>query len=240
MNDRTRKQLLKLVADNYKTIVEDFSASRDKPLWPNVAKTITEQCELLSGVKPSDQQNLKVLDAGCGNGRLLSALPEDVNYCGVDNCAELIAIARAKHPDRRFETIDILSLNYLNELNFDLVASIAVLQHLPGIAARTEALLQLKSKLAPGGRLIITAWNLWADKKGRRLLIKFGLLKLLHKHDMDCGDIIFPWQNSSQPGADRYYHAFTKRELKRLIKAAGLKLKSLKKDKFNYCLVAEK
>jgi hypothetical protein len=56
----------------------------------------------------------------------------------------------------------------------------------------------------------------------------------------DWGDIIFYWHNNSLPGHRRYYHAFTKQELRRLISSTGLKIISYDNDKHNHYLVAQK
>lgn len=41
----------------------------------------------------------KVLDVGCGYGRLADVIP---NYTGIDFSEEMIALAKAKHPHKRF------------------------------------------------------------------------------------------------------------------------------------------
>ena len=52
---------------------------------------------------------------------------------------------------------------------------------------------------------------------------------------MDFGDILFDWKNSQgEKTSKRYYHAFKKGELKRVIKKAGLKIEKIYKDKYNY------
>jgi SAM-dependent methyltransferase len=54
-------------------------------------------------IKPSD----KVLDVGCGWGRLLSLMPSDWTgaYIGVDLCPDFIATAARTHQDRRFHFV---------------------------------------------------------------------------------------------------------------------------------------
>jgi hypothetical protein len=118
---------------------------------------------------------------------------------------------------------------------------VAVLHHLPGDDLRLEALKQMKSKAKPGGAIILTVWNFWSQPKYRRLIGKYWLLKFLGKHQMDSGDIIFNWKNSQGVAlAERYYHAFTKRELSRLAKQADLTIDKLYKDNYNYYLILKK
>jgi hypothetical protein len=58
---------------------------------------------------------------------------------------------------------------------------------------------------------------------------------------MDFGDIIFDWKNNDgEIAGKRYYHAFRKRELKKIIKKAGLKTRRIYKDKYNYYAIITK
>lgn len=56
-------------------------------------------------IKPTD----KVLDVGCGWGRLLTLMPEDWRGCyiGVDVSPDFIALAKERHPNYHFITGDI-------------------------------------------------------------------------------------------------------------------------------------
>ena len=95
------------------------------------------------------------------------------------------------------------------------------------------------------GKIILTVWNMWSSKwqkqNFRKLIFKFALLKLIKKNKMDFGDVLFDWKNKKGlEVSQRYYHAFRKRELKKICKKAGLKVKKFKKDAFNYYLVLEK
>jgi len=55
---------------------------------------------------------------------------------------------------------------------------------------------------------------------------------------MDFGDVLFDWKNSrGEALSQRYYHAFTKPELRRIAKKAGLKIGDMYKDEKNYYLV---
>jgi hypothetical protein len=58
---------------------------------------------------------------------------------------------------------------------------------------------------------------------------------------MDFGDILFDWKNSRGENiSQRYYHAFTKRELRNIIKKAGLEVDKLYGDGKNYYVIAKK
>ncbi len=231
MNKEIEKKLLEIVRKNYEEVASSFNQTRKKPIWPELSK-LTEQ------VKEGD----KVLDAGCGNGRLLEAFQgKEIKYLGVDFSSELIKKARENYPEEKFLEGDILNLGKIEEVNFDYVFSVAVLHHLPGKDLRIRALKQLKNKAKPGAGIIITNWNLWSQRWSRRLILKFLILKIFGKHKMDFGDILFDWKGNKETGySQRYYHAFRKRELKKLARQADLKIKKNYKDKFNYYLVLEK
>lgn len=231
MDKNTQKELLTIVKDNYESIATEFDETRKKGIWP-------ELLNLTKDVKDGD----KVLDAGCGNGRLLEAFNDKkIKYLGVDQSENLITLAQKKYPNFEFAVADILDLGQINELDFDWVYSIAVLHHLPDQELRLNALRQLKNKIKDDGKIIITVWNLWANKKNKKLIWKYFFLKLIGKNKMDFGDILFHWKNEAEDvSKKRYYHAFTKWELMRLVKKAGLKIEKLYKDEYNYYLVLQK
>lgn len=230
MKKHIQEKLLKIVERNYEEIADDFNESRKKLLWPELFKLSEE-------IKDGDS----ILDAGCGNGRLLEVFKtKKINYLGVDNSSGLIELARENY--RRENVVflreDVLLLNSVADNNFDYIFSVAVLHHIPGDDLRAQALLEMKKKLKKDGKIILTVWNLWGKCRYRKLIFKFLFLKLIGKNKMDFGDILFDWKNKNGEGASqRYYHAFTKRELTRLTERASLKIEKISKDKHNYYLV---
>jgi 2-polyprenyl-3-methyl-5-hydroxy-6-metoxy-1,4-benzoquinol methylase len=265
MDKQTQKNLLGLVKRNYEEIAKDFSETRKKHLWPELSR-------LTLNIKNGD----KILDAGCGNGRLLETLKDKkINYLGVDASEKLIKLAEERYQavgfkfqvsSFKFQVCDILELSKIPEINFDYVFCVAVLHHLPGKDLRLAALKQLKNKIKPEGKIIITVWNLWSQEKFRKIIIRTELLKLFNKLKLifrrfrrkssrksqisefralsisgDFGDIIFDWKNSKgEKTSRRYYHAFRKRELKKITKKAGLRIEKIYNDKFNYYAILKK
>jgi len=131
MNKDVQQQLLKLVKKNYEEIAEDYDRTRRKHSDP----LFTELKKHAQRVQKGD----KVLDAGCGNGRLLELLPEQVEYLGVDSSEKLIKICRERFSSYRFRVMDILNLKELEEKEFDHIFSVAVLHQIPGKKWRVEA-----------------------------------------------------------------------------------------------------
>ena len=104
----------------------------------------------------------RVLDAGCGNGSLAGLfLQRGCEVVGVDLGARGIEIARAAHPEARFEVMeaDERMAERLGDEPFDLVVSTEVIEHLyaPGPFLRG-----CFAALRPGGRLILsTPYHGW-------------------------------------------------------------------------------
>ncbi len=93
-----------------------------------------------------------VLDVGCGDGRLLGLLSEDIELkVGVDLSERSIIFAKAFHPDIDFFTKDAKDVKE----NFDIVIAMEVLEHIPdekvGVFLET-----LDKRVKTGGHVIIS------------------------------------------------------------------------------------
>jgi len=174
MNKETQKELLKIVEKNYQAIASSFSETREKKNWPFLINVINKI-----------NNNYKILDVGCGNGRLFDLFKEkDIEYIGVDNSLKLLKIAQKKYknyPQAQFKLANILNLTLLPDINFDYIFCIAVLHHLASQKLQIQALRQLKNKIQSKGKIITSVWNLWEKPKYKKLIFKFWLLKLLGK-----------------------------------------------------------
>jgi trans-aconitate methyltransferase len=92
----------------------------------------------------------RILDLGCGTGALTAELARSgAELTGVDRSPEMIAEARKKYPQLRFEVSDARALPFLAE--FDAVFSNAALHWIP----EAESVIQgIARALKPGGRFL--------------------------------------------------------------------------------------
>lgn len=189
------------VRDTYNQIGNNFSASRGY-IWPDMKPFLAEV-----------NSNSSVLDVGCGNGRLLLGLPEDVDYIGIDFSTTLLEKATQNHPKACFIEADITKEEGWKDLpQFDFIFCIAVIHHLATRHEQLFVLKQIKKHLKPGGKCLITAWNLWQPK-----LLKHHLdvkTKVKNHHF-----VFIPFQ-----GIPRFHFAHTKPYLQGLLRESGLNL----------------
>ena len=210
MDQKYAQYLLDKTRADYNSIAEDFSSTR-RFVWQGL--------EPLCYYASSGD---KVLDLGCGNGRLLQIFKDiKINYTGADNSEKLIAIAKKTYPSATFLVADTLQLPFPSG-SFDKIYSIAVLHHIPSGELRHQFIQEAKRVLKPDGLLILTVWDLWRGR-GRKLNFKYGILKILRLSRLDFKDVFVPWAKKYQ----RYVHCFTKKELVNLTEKAGFQVKEM-------------
>jgi SAM-dependent methyltransferase len=108
-----------------------------------------------------DVAGKRVLDAGCGTGRHTRWLCErGARVTAVDPSDAMLAIARAKCAGAELVTG---SLDALPGGDYAVVVSALVVEHLPDLRA---AIAELARVLAPGGRLVVSAFHPFFLLKG--------------------------------------------------------------------------
>lgn len=201
------KRILRKIKNDYTLIAKEFNVSRSAP-WPEFDLFL----HFLKLAQPADadkirkREKIRLLDLGCGNGRLFNFLKHESNikYFGIDNNRSLLQIAKKNHPDGTFRYGDALALPF-RAASFDTVWCIAVLHHIPA-ELQLRALQEMYRVLKKNGTLMLTVWNLWQPKYKKYI-------------DPKTHRALIPW--GTEKKIKRYYYAFRPRELHQLLTAAG-------------------
>ena len=111
----------------------------------------------LSGLHSHFNQELKVLELGCGNGYTADQLVKTVKMqltC-IDDCQELLAIARRRNlPGVQFQAADVLKLEF-SDASFDVIFSERCLINLDTWVKQRQALTEAARVLKPGGVFLV-------------------------------------------------------------------------------------
>lgn len=234
--DKTKvKKTLSDLEVGYDLIADKFSETRAF-MWRDLGF-------IKDMVKPGD----KILDFGCGNGRLAGFLKNNYKeYVGVDISQKLVDIAKQKYSSEKTEFIKIeptfkrsdrvtkkesgrTSLVFPFEDNyFDVIFSIAVFHHFPSKEYAQRIAKELHRVLKPGGKIVVTVWNLW-QKQYTRFHQKSKKEWIDAEIPFKSGDKVF----------HRYHHPFKMEELEDLLGKTGFKKLGTKKG-LNLLFIGEK
>lgn len=216
MDDATIRQLNDINRRFYATVADDFDTTRGKP-WPGWRR-------VLQHIQRLEATPLRLLDAGCGNGRFGLFVAREtgraVAYHGIDNNAALLAHARdalAALPNvaARLEARDIVT-DGLPDSAADVAVMFGVLHHIPGAANRLALVRALADRVAPGGLLAFAAWRFYDDARFRERVAPWpeGL-------PAEPGDYLLDWRRGAN--VLRYCHHVDDDEFATLIAATGLR-----------------
>ena len=219
MKKEIAEKILQETEVGYDLISQKFSQTR-KHFWRGL-EFISDYC----------RENDNVLDFGCGNGRLLELLGEKkVQYCGVDVSQGLIDFAKQKYESENVKffklktgTVSELSSEELEDNFFNAIFSIAVFHHFPSQQYRQEAARELYNKTKEDGHIVVTVWYLFQRRYFKNIL-KNWLEKLQGKSQLDWNDCQISFTDNQGKKFQRFHHAFTKRELRKLFQAAGFEI----------------
>jgi ubiquinone/menaquinone biosynthesis C-methylase UbiE len=214
MNQATAQRISDQLQRAYNSIAPEFLASRQEMVWGELA----EFSDRL-------QSGQRVLDLGCGTGRAYRLVAgKAIEYQGLDNAAALIKLAKDHNRDllADFRVGSMRQLPF-PDASFDAVLAIASLHHVPSAAWRRQTLREVERVLRPGGTLLMTNWDLWQPRR-RRWLWQSLPGKLWGGSGLDWNDVYVPWRHGDEVITERYYHAFTLGELRRLCQQAGLEV----------------
>jgi tRNA (uracil-5-)-methyltransferase TRM9 len=226
MDLETTRALAEINRAFYRERAAHFAAHREHP-WPGWSRVLA--C-LEAAPRP-----LRVLDVGCGNGRLAGflggRLSEPCAFVGVDASEELLSLARARHPGPattwlRADWVEAGPERALPAGPFSLVALFGVLHHVPGAELRGALLEAAARRLAPGGLLALTAWRFEASERLRARVMGWdeynrAAARPVDPARLEPGDRLLRW---GEPGGRdvRYCHFAADAETDRLGAELGL------------------
>ena len=227
-----RETVLALNAINrnfYAQVAAEWSDTRRSP-WPGfarIAHCITAICQ--------PESPLRVLDVGCGDGRFAAYLCEQLRnplaYCGIDGSAALRQHARGRElgPQFRFEAVDFVDQPPSAAIpaeEFDLIAVLGVLHHVPSSQARRELVRTLGARLSAAGLLALTFWHLPDDPRFASRVVPWSAhnaqaATAIALEQLEPGDTLLRWGNGAAP--PRYCHFPSAQEIDALLAESGLR-----------------
>lgn len=207
------EQLIELNSKFYSELAQPFAQTRTRP-QPGFEQLLTYL----------PQHPRHVLDIGCGEGRfgrfLLERFP-DLEYTGVDFSASLLEQAAAAIPGRFVER-DLTRDGALDGLpQADVVACLAVLQHIPGRERRVRLLREMGRHVTAEGRLFLSTWQFMDSPRQQRKVVEWSEISL-GPEDVGEEDYLLTWKSG---GFGLRYVAYLDRDaIEALAGEAGLRV----------------
>ncbi|ABK43100.1 Methyltransferase type 11 [Magnetococcus marinus MC-1] len=103
------------------------------------------------------QQQGRILDAGCGNGRMLARFSAQTDAVGIDASLNLLRIVKRAGRGSFHVCCELEQIPFKDGL-FDTVFSCRVLQHL---TQQQQAVQEMSRVTKPGGDLVLELYNSW-------------------------------------------------------------------------------
>ncbi len=246
MQKETVEKILSQTKHGYDMISQKFSQTR-KHFWRNLE---------FIGEYVNEEDN--VLDYGCGNGRLLELIGnKNIKYVGLDISEQLIEDATETYGSEKVEFKKIspsqISLAF-PDANFNNIYSIAVFHHFPSQKYREDIAKELFRVTKSGGYVVITVWNLWQPRYRKNIWQNWKNKIRAHiggstsireveppAAQLDWNDCYISFTDNEGKKFERFHHAFTKRELKKLFTKAGFEIEKCEiVDGRNILLIGKK
>ena len=114
----------------------------------------------------ADRPGARVLDAGCGTGRVARELARrGYEVVGVDNDASMLAVARAEAPQLPWRLDDLAAL--ADSEQYDLVVAAGNVMVYLAVGTEADVVRRLAAALRPGGHLV-AGWATARDPQDGR------------------------------------------------------------------------
>jgi len=177
--------------------------------------------------------DIRLLDAGCGNGRLAGTLERAgyaLDYVGIDGSPELITFAEKncaglKNVRAQFRVVDLTTARWSESAHdaspFDIIVSLAVLHHIPSFELRAQVLREMRALLKPRGIFVMCNWQFLKNERLRKKIVKWKQW-ITDDWRLETGDYLLDWKRGGV--GYRYVHLVDEKEVNELGRASGFQV----------------
>ena len=236
-----KSDLEKIVKPYEQRIHEDLATfyNHEASKYASTRKKIRLEADMfIDQVASFPKESLKILELGCGSGRLLEQLStitdKQIDYTGIDVSTGLLQeadkIKTPKNIHKKFIVTDMLSfLKGLDQESYDIIIGIASVQHLPTQKARLLCTKYSYRALQYWGLFIMSNWSfsVWFIKKYRKTFIETAKNLIFTKEVRERNSFLLP-RKTEKKTFKRFYHIFTRDELRYIVEKAGFSIQTLK------------
>jgi 2-polyprenyl-3-methyl-5-hydroxy-6-metoxy-1,4-benzoquinol methylase len=218
-----RQEIIQILQDINKQFYSKFATSFARsraPREPGLDK-------ILHRIK----NGAKVLDLGCGHGRIADQLSEGVAYTGLDYSREMLAVAASRSKTRKAQVLFVICNlldtkwpDFVRLSEYQWIFIRAVLHHIPSYAKRQWLVTQAARYLSQDGQLILANWQFLNIKRLHKRLLSWDVVGL-SETDVESGDYLLDWKRDGY--GIRYVHFIDEEETRKLAEGAGLKVTEL-------------
>ena len=220
------------VRSTFDFISYDYDKLRSR-IWEDLTEFTTE-----SIFSPKPTRDNLVLDLACGNARHAIYLTEkyQLRSIAIDFSAQLLKLARKRVKSSKLEYMvalingDSSNLPLRNGSIKD-VLYVAAIHHLPTVSERLKSIEEISRILSVRGRAVLTVWRKWQRRFASHFIKKHLRHPLGGNVEGELGDIYIPWKSGhGTTSVSRFYHLFSRRELRKLLSKGGFKIIKISKS----------